>query len=1039
MGDGGQDTRVAFSVVADWSGRKFKMMLEQKDLASMKVEKIKRTLGKFTNLPPDVFTLKTEEGRELTVGMRGGDFNLSGGMLLRMQKIAPAPAATPHREPHPHAQAAPSPAPPSTGPSQGAWDAAAFTSPPAAPPQPQPWDQRPPEPYGPPPAPAYPHRAPHPPPAAPYAPPPGVGRLTPPPPSQQPHGSMHAPPAASPPQPPHGGAVARAPAASPAALGAGSPPPWGPAHVPAAHGRDVSPPRPPAAAAAADAGHASQAVDASVFGPSLWSRNGLSDEQHQLQQKLAVEASSLLGSSRRRTASVDASAAPTPAGAALTTPVHPSSTGRHPASPAALEAKISELRAENEQLRLENSAASRHYQQRVMGEQHRRAPASPVRPTPDQPHTSSPFVDRWLATRDGARSASPARRASAAPDAAYRTGERMIDDDMRGLLTKCKELAESRSALESDLELMKRDWTDERRQRMHSWEAEHREWAERQQDIIATWEADKQLLLSENVPREEVVGIHRKWEASGDGAAQRWEVEKAAILRQIDECQKTREAEEQAEYDAAVAQLRSLNEQKKALYADVQQCKVKLSKSRHEAEQNKTFVVAASRALDTLREQVVEEAGVAPDRAKVIVQAVTEKVMLSERAASIRAEEQQLHHTLLREAALRKHLHNTLEDLKGSIRAIVRMRPVLPIDHAHDGGDDAAAPPLTQVERGTVAVTDTNTVCVTSPTAGIKDYQYYRVLGPDAPQDDAFAEIRPLLQSTLDGFNACVMAYGQTGSGKTYTIMGDEVGAGPHARRGVLPRAVEELFGFVEKLGCEYEMRCSLVELYLDSLHDLLTPENKKCELRQLPSGLQSTTSERVVTSPSETLALLRDGTGQRQVHSTRINPKSSRSHAVFTLLLRLRLNGTETMSKLSFVDLAGSERVKMSNSTGERLKEAQMINKSLSALGDVVAALAPPRGQQGAPAAKPFVPYRNSKLTMILQDALGGNSKTVLFACICPASGVSNITETVSTLVFASRVKNVYNPYLRNITRVQNKAMDTDDDADRPKRVVCP
>ena len=126
------------------------------------------------------------------------------------------------------------------------------------------------------------------------------------------------------------------------------------------------------------------------------------------------------------------------------------------------------------------------------------------------------------------------------------------------------------------------------------------------------------------------------------------------------------------------------------------------------------------------------------------------------------------------------------------------------------------------------------------------------------------------------------------------------------------------------------------------------------------------------------------------------------------------------TTSKLSFVDLAGSERVKISHSRGDRLKEAQTINKSLSALGDVVAALS--QSSKPNQTTRPFIPYRNSKITMILQEALGGNSKTVLFACICPGvpGSSTNISETVSTLVFASRIKHVRNPFVRSITKIQ-------------------
>jgi hypothetical protein len=288
-----------------------------------------------------------------------------------------------------------------------------------------------------------------------------------------------------------------------------------------------------------------------------------------------------------------------------------------------------------------------------------------------------------------------------------------------------------------------------------------------------------------------------------------------------------------------------------------------------------------------------------------------------------------------------------------------------------------------------------------------------------------FEEVRPLVQSALDGYNVTFLAYGQTGSGKTFTMYGE-----PPLHRGVIPRMVEELFSVLQRSAIsDARVHVSLVELYLDRFVDLFSPDidekrvpvsgymgkpstsvpGSDLTLRQNSQGAFFLVGVRNIfaSSANDVLNLLMEGTAKRQVHATAMNESSSRSHLIFSI----ELETSSFSSVITFVDLAGSERISKSHSTGERFKEAQHINKNLSSLGDVICALS---SQGGTAPSGTYIPYRNSKLTQLLQIALGGNSKTVLFANICPNEAC--VSETLSTLGFASRVKQIKNPFIRNL-----------------------
>ncbi|KAK9846008.1 hypothetical protein WJX81_008288 [Elliptochloris bilobata] len=318
-------------------------------------------------------------------------------------------------------------------------------------------------------------------------------------------------------------------------------------------------------------------------------------------------------------------------------------------------------------------------------------------------------------------------------------------------------------------------------------------------------------------------------------------------------------------------------------------------------------------------------------------------------------------------------------------------------------------------------------------------FTYDRVFGPDSQQAEVYEHAaRGAVLSTLQGFNATVIAYGQTGTGKTYTMEGDRVGPG----RGIIPRAIDEVFAFIENDAAprsKYLVRAAFLQIYNEVISDLLKPAQRELVIREDPRrgkyvhGL----SEWVVRSPAEVYQLMEVGAAARMTGATKLNERSSRSHAVFILIVEqsrapgaaggaddemdqfrgltpgmgrkagaaaagARERQSVSVGKLNLVDLAGSERVHITGATGRRLEESKRINSSLSALGNVIAALTDARG------ARAHVPYRDSKLTRLLEDSLGGNCKTTILAMISPA--LDAFPESLSTAKFAQRAKAVRN-----------------------------
>ncbi len=294
--------------------------------------------------------------------------------------------------------------------------------------------------------------------------------------------------------------------------------------------------------------------------------------------------------------------------------------------------------------------------------------------------------------------------------------------------------------------------------------------------------------------------------------------------------------------------------------------------------------------------------------------------------------------------------------------------------------------------------------------------------GHYAHQEDIYNALgEEFLDHNFEGYHTCIFAYGQTGSGKSYTMMGTP------SQPGLIPRTCEDLFQRIESSASphiSYTVRVSYFEVYNEHVRDLLSPprpptaENRQYYLKIRESPTEGPYIKDLTDLPvknyNELLRYMRLGDNNRTTASTKMNDTSSRSHAVFTIMLKqihhdLSTDSTtERLARIRLVDLAGSERAKATEATGARLREGSNINKSLTTLGRVIAALADPRHGRvhngGKNRSKDVVPYRDSILTWLLKDSLGGNSKTAMIACIAP----SDYDETLSTLRYADQAKNI-------------------------------
>ncbi|ETN64550.1 kinesin-like protein KIF1A [Anopheles darlingi] len=321
-----------------------------------------------------------------------------------------------------------------------------------------------------------------------------------------------------------------------------------------------------------------------------------------------------------------------------------------------------------------------------------------------------------------------------------------------------------------------------------------------------------------------------------------------------------------------------------------------------------------------------------------------------------------------------------------------------------------------------------NTTCITNPKVppgscdSVKRFNYDYSYWSHDPRDLEFSTQamvysdigEEMLQHSFDGYNVCIFAYGQTGAGKSYTMMGKQ----EDSQEGVIPMICKDLFRRIQETESDdlkYSVEVSYMEIYCERVRDLLNPKNKgNLKVREHPllGPYVEDLSKLAVTSYQDIHDLIDEGNKARTVAATNMNETSSRSHAVFTIFFtqkrqdRMTSLETEKVSKISLVDLAGSERADSTGAKGTRLKEGANINKSLTTLGKVISALAEIASKSKKSKKADFIPYRDSVLTWLLRENLGGNSKTAMIAAISPAD--INYDETLSTLRYADRAKQI-------------------------------
>ena len=341
--------------------------------------------------------------------------------------------------------------------------------------------------------------------------------------------------------------------------------------------------------------------------------------------------------------------------------------------------------------------------------------------------------------------------------------------------------------------------------------------------------------------------------------------------------------------------------------------------------------------------------------------------------------------------------------MSNNIRVLCRFRPQNRVEKEHNGHE------VVSIQNGThISLAGAD---------GEKNFNFDSVYDPSVDQATVFQDAAlPTILDLFKGYNGTIFVYGQTGSGKTHTMMGPDGGKDMDnpEYKGIVPRMINTIFDVVAEAPEEIEfmVKCSYIEIYMEKIRDLLDQAKDNLRVREDKTHgvwIEGAT-EVYVACPQDVLEVLHQGVSNRAVAATKMNAESSRSHSVFilTVMQKNLKSGGSVNGKLYFVDLAGSEKVGKTGASGQTLEEAKTINKSLSALGNVINALTDGKSKH--------IPYRDSKLTRILQESLGGNSRTTLVINCSPSS--YNESETISTLRFGERAKTIKNRAKLNIER---------------------
>nr|CCA26226.1 DNA topoisomerase putative [Albugo laibachii Nc14] len=356
----------------------------------------------------------------------------------------------------------------------------------------------------------------------------------------------------------------------------------------------------------------------------------------------------------------------------------------------------------------------------------------------------------------------------------------------------------------------------------------------------------------------------------------------------------------------------------------------------------------------------------------------------------------ELHEKIRNGEKLRRSLHNVIQELRGNVRVYVRTRPFLPLE----ASQTASTAVISHHGDGESLTLLRPAKAQCGEEFDSYDFKFNRVFPPSVGQDSVFDHVSEFVQSSLDGYHVCLFSYGQTGSGKTHTMLG----SGNGQMRGIIPRSIDKILDECHRLRSEgwiYTTKVSFMEIYNETIRDLLGSSkdaSMKFSIRKDAHGSFSVPELTLedVTVSSQVESLIERASRARSVAKTDMNAQSSRSHCIFTVYL----HGEQTLKKISLdgrlhlVDLAGSERLSRSNASGARLKETQAINKSLSSLTNVFSAIANK---------SPHIPFRDSKLTFLLQNCLAGDGKTLMMVNLSPT--MDSVQETLCSLRFAHKV----------------------------------